>query len=143
MGRGIAPMTVDSTLHTYFRCLDEEDWEAMAGVFHPDAGLRAVGARPCRGRGSILTYFARIFELWDQHEDRPTRILVNGDTAVAEVTFTGVAVGGGQPVSFDAIDVFDLEAGRIRNMSNWYDIAYARKALKPNAPSPAAGPTQA
>ena len=31
-------------------------------------------------------------------------------------------------VVFDAVDLFDVDDGRIRRLSNWYDLVYARKA---------------
>jgi ketosteroid isomerase-like protein len=52
------------------------------------------------------------------------------------VTFTGTT-GDGRTVTFDAVDVFDLRDGRIRRLSNWYDVAYARKMIAPAAPSAA------
>lgn len=122
-------MENEETIHAYFRCLNDEDWGGLGELFHEDAALRAVGARPRRGPEEIVAYFGRIFEPWARHQDRPTRILVVADTVLAEVTFTGIAHGAEAEVSFDAVDVFDLEGGRIRRMSNWYDIAYARKAL--------------
>jgi hypothetical protein len=51
---------------------------------------------------------------------------------VAEVTFSGTTADG-RDVTFDAVDVFDLEDGLIRRFSNWYDIAYARRVLSNGA----------
>lgn len=114
----------------YFACLDAEDWTRMAGLWAEDASLQAVGARPREGRPNVLEYFAKLFEPWREHEDRPTRLLVSeaDQTVVAEVTFFGTTQDG-RAASFDAIDVFDVRDGCIARMTNWYDIAYARKVL--------------
>jgi ketosteroid isomerase-like protein len=121
-------MSVEATIHDYFRCLDEEDWVGMEALWTEDGRLRAVGARPRHGRQEVLGFFAKLFAPWREHEDRPTRIVVAGDVVTAEVLFIGTTQDG-REVTFDAVDVFDLRDGRIAAMSNWYDIALARKAL--------------
>lgn len=119
---------------SYFRCLDTEDWSRMADLWTADAELLAVGARPRKGRDDVIGYFAKLFDPWSEHEDRPTRVVVAEaeQTVLAEVTFSGTPPGGG-PVSFDAVDVFDFRDDRIRKLSNWYDVALARKALATRA----------
>jgi ketosteroid isomerase-like protein len=113
----------------YFRCLDEEDWDGMRALWHPDdCRLRAVGARPREGREQVLEFFGKLFTPWKLHEDRPTRLVVCADTVTAEVLFLGTTHDGLE-VSFEAVDVFDLSDGLISRLSNWYDIAYARKVL--------------
>jgi ketosteroid isomerase-like protein len=112
----------------YFRCLDAEDWEGMRRIWHPAGELRAVGARPRRGRDEVLRYFSRLFAPWPSHRDVPTRIVAAGDVVTAEVRFEGVTPAG-RSVTFDAVDVFDLEDGLIRALSNWYDLDYARRML--------------
>jgi ketosteroid isomerase-like protein len=119
---------VEATIREYFRCLDDEDWAGMRELWTEDGELRAVGGRPRAGREEVLGFFEKLFGPWRAHEDRPTRIVVAGDFVTAEVTFYGTAADG-REVSFEAVDVFDLRDGRIARMSNWYDIAYARKAL--------------
>jgi ketosteroid isomerase-like protein len=121
-------MTTEETVRDYFRCLDEEDWEGMRKLWTDDAELRAVGGRPRSGREEVLGFFEKLFDPWAQHEDRPVRIVVAGDVVTADVLFLGTTTDG-REVSFEAVDVFDLRDGRIAKMSNWYDIALARKAL--------------
>jgi ketosteroid isomerase-like protein len=118
------------TVLRYFRCLDTEDWDGMREIWHEDGTLRAVGARPRDDREGMIEYFSKIFRPWQQHEDKPTRLIVSerDGTITAEVTFTGVT-SDGRTVVFDAIDVFDLVDNRIKKLSNWYDIDYARKSL--------------
>jgi ketosteroid isomerase-like protein len=124
--------TLRATVLRYFQCLDNEDWDGMREIWHEDATLRAVGARPRDDREGMIEYFAKIFVPWQKHEDRPTRLVISerDGTVMAEVTFTGVTADG-RTVVFDAIDVFDLVDGRIKKLTNWYDIDYARKLLAP------------
>jgi ketosteroid isomerase-like protein len=125
--------TSEETVRSYFACLDAEDWTRMRTLWHDDAELRAVGTRPRHGVDEVIGYFSRLFAPWPKHEDRPTRLIVSGDTIVAEVTFSGTTHDG-REFSFDAVDVFDLHEGRIARETNWYDIAYARRVLA--APDP-------
>jgi ketosteroid isomerase-like protein len=118
----------EAVVRRYFACLDAEDWETMRTLWHDDAELRAVGTRPQHGIDAIIAFCGRIFEPWHVHRDAPTRFLPCGDTIVVEVTFSGTTHDG-REVTFDAVDVFDLRAGRIRRLCTWYDIAHARKLL--------------
>jgi ketosteroid isomerase-like protein len=116
----------------YFNCLDTEDWAAMADLWTPDGQLRAVGARPRDDRDGVIEYFSKLFDPWPAHRDHPERLIISepDETVVAEVTFTGTTPDG-RDVRFEAIDVFDFESGRIRKLTNWYDIDYARRSLAP------------
>jgi ketosteroid isomerase-like protein len=122
-------MTVnEQTVRRYFACLDAEDWTQMRELWHDEAKLRAVGARPRDGVDDVIGYFGNLFSPWPKHEDRPMRFIAQGDTIVVEVTFAGTTADG-REVEFDAVDVFDLHEGRIARLTNWYDIAYARKVV--------------
>ena len=119
--------TVDA-VDTYFRCLNTEDWATMATLWTEDATLRAVGARPREGRDSVLRYYSRLFDPWEEHLDTPTRVIRAGDVVTVEVTFTGRSRAG-HDAAFDAVDVFDLRDGRIAALSTWYDLVAARRAV--------------
>lgn len=124
--------TNEDVVREYFHCLDTEDWVRMRELWHGDCRLRAVGARPRQGIEEVMSYFGKLFTPWVKHEDKPTRLLIAGDAITAEVTFCGTT-SEGREVAFDAIDVFDLQDGRIHSFSNWYDIDYARKVLSAGA----------
>ena len=121
-------MTNEEAVRKYFVCLDTEDWSTMRTLWTANCDLRAVGARPRHGVDEMIGYFSNLFSPWPSHTDAPIRLIVCGDTIVAEVTFSGMTPDG-REVSFDAVDVFDLRDGRISKLSNWYDIAYARRVL--------------
>jgi ketosteroid isomerase-like protein len=112
----------------YFDSVNNERWEEFREVWHPDAEFSAVGARPRNGVDDILDYFHGVFRAWKVHDDQPVRVLPSGDSATIEVHFKGVTLDG-REIEFDAVDVFDLEDGRIRRLSNWYDIALVRHLL--------------
>lgn len=112
----------------YFRYLNSDDWQGLGTIWHKDAELCAVGARRRTGVDEIVTYYQKIFSLWNTHVDRPTRFLVSGNAVTVEVAFTGTTPSG-RCVEFDAVDVIDIIDGRISKLSSWYDIAYARLQL--------------
>jgi ketosteroid isomerase-like protein len=122
--------TMRAVVMRYFECLDTENWDGMRELWHEDGRLRAVGARPRDDREGVIGYFSKLFAPWPEHVDHPNRLVISerDGTVLAEVTFTGRTAGGDE-VSFDAIDVFDIADGRIAKLSNWYDIDYARKAI--------------
>jgi ketosteroid isomerase-like protein len=117
-----------AAIRTYFEALNAEEWPRLAAAWADDAELRAVGARPRRGRDDIMTYYHGLFGPWPTHHDRPTRVIVAGDVVVTEVEFTGTTATG-QEIRFDAVDVFDLRDGVIARMTLWYDLAWVRGQL--------------
>lgn len=123
-------MTPEDLLPRYFHSLDTEDWTTMRELWHPDGEMRAPGARPRVGVEDVLGYFAHLFDPWKVHEDRPVRIIpsASGTSATVEVLFVGT-MQDGREAQFDAVDVFDFEDGRIRKLSNWYDLVYVRKVV--------------
>jgi ketosteroid isomerase-like protein len=121
-------MSPRAVVERYFECLNTESWGEFGEIWHGDAELRAVGARPRHGRQEILEFFGRLFDPWPQHLDEPTRIVVAGEVVTVEIEFRGRSRSG-REATFAAVDVFDIEAGRIRRLSNWYDLDFVRREL--------------
>ncbi|HEY8341172.1 MAG TPA: nuclear transport factor 2 family protein [Egibacteraceae bacterium] len=119
---------VPDVIRAYFDHINAERWDDFTELWHPDAELLALGARPRRGRDDVVAYFPKIFSAWREHHDEPTRVIACGDTVTVEVAFRGVTTTG-RPAEFGALDLFDLTDGRIRRLSNWYDILAARAAF--------------
>ena len=106
----------------YFVALNDEDWDLMASVLHPEHDLIPSGSRPRIGSDKAIAMFQKIFERFPVHQDNPTRFLEAGNTVVVEITFNG-ATQDGQKVAFDAVDIFDVEDGSICRLSQWFDTA--------------------
>lgn len=125
-GSNRSPLAV---VKDYFTALNDEDWDLMASVLHPELDLIPSGSRPRIGSDKAIAMFQKIFERFPVHQDNPTRFLEAGNTVVVEITFNG-ATQDGQDVAFDAVDIFDVEDGRICRLSQWFDTAALAAALQ-------------
>ena len=106
----------------YFEAINGEDWDALAGLWAPDAELYPAGGRPRQGREEIGAYYPRLLAGWVEHVDQPGRRITEANTVVVEIAFTGTTREG-RSVAFDAVDIFDLAGPLIRRLSIWYDTA--------------------
>lgn len=117
----------------YFELINAERWEEFPAIWHPEAELRAVGSRPRHGRSDIEAFYRSLFTPWQRHLDLPTRILPSGTSVTVEIRFDGLTHDG-RELSFDAVDVFDIEDGTIRRLTTWYDLVLVRRLLEKGSP---------
>ena len=118
-----------SVVRRYFDAVDAEDVDTLRHLLHPDVALTACGSRPRRGSEAVIDLFGRIFERFPVHSDRPTRLICDGNTVVAEIHFEGRSATG-VDVSFEAVDVFDIVDGRIVRLTQWLDSARLERQLR-------------
>jgi fatty-acyl-CoA synthase len=111
---------VRDLVERYFAAVNARDWEAFAATLHPEVSIRQGELLSASGVEDVTRLYRAIVAQYDEHEDRPTRILVDGATAAVEITFTGRRTDG-TPLSFPAFDVIEVEDGVIRAVSTWYD----------------------
>src|SRR3954471_2976720 len=122
-------LDVRAVLVAYFDGINSERYDDVAALFAEDGVLIAPGIRPRRGREEIAAYFPKVLARSPEHFDDATRILVDGRAAAVEIDFTG-KLDTGEPIRFQAIDIFDLDAhGRISRLSTWYDSHSLRRQL--------------
>ena len=122
-----------SVVRRYFAAVDAEDFDTLRQVLHPDVALTACGSRSRRGSEAALDLFAKIFERFPVHSDRPSRLICDGDTVVAEIHFEGRSATG-VDVTFEAVDVFDIVDGRIVRLTQWLDSAHLERQLRSPEP---------
>ena len=111
-----------SVIDRYFAALNDEDYEVLEDVFHPEAVLRPPGTRSRVGHDEIMRFFRKVFERFPQHTDSPSRVLSDGNRVVVEIDFVGMT-SNQTHVSFPAVDIFDIEDSQIINLSQWFDTA--------------------
>lgn len=121
-------MNVRELVQAYFDRLNAEDWDGLAELFHPDAELEAPGFPRRKGREAVSTYFRSALSIYPEHFDDPVRVIVAGDTATVNIHYEG-KLANGHPLSFDAVDVFDIRDGLIYEETSWYDSHEVRRAL--------------
>jgi ketosteroid isomerase-like protein len=114
------PAEVRSVVTAYFDCVNHERWGDLAALFHEDVESRPVDAPVRRGRDQVLSLYPELLTPWVEHVDEPLRVLVSGDTAAVDIHFRGV-LPDGRVIEFDAVDAIELEDGRIRRITYWYD----------------------
>lgn len=122
-----------SVVRRYFDAVDDEDFDTLRRLLHPDVALTACGSRPRQGSEAVLALFTKIFARFPVHSDRPTRLICDGGTVVAEVQFEGTSAGG-VDVTFEAVDIFDITDGRIVRLTQWLDSAHLERQLRSPGP---------
>ena len=118
-----------SVVRRYLDAVDAEDFDTLRQVLHPDVALTACGSRPRQGAEAVLDLFAKIFERFPVHSDRPTRLICDGGVVVAEIHFEGRSAAG-TDISFEAVDIFDIVDGRIVRLTQWLDSAHLERQLR-------------
>lgn len=126
--RALLPPPVPEAIGAYFRGINDEDWNSFRTLWAEDATVLAVGARPRHGVDDLMSLYTKMFERWTKHLDVPGRTLVDGNTVTVEVHFVGTTEDG-RELEFDAVDVIDLEDGRIKKLTNWYDTSKVRAMI--------------
>ena len=96
----------------YFDVINNDKWDELAALLHPDVRIQHGMSFSCEGIESAVRFYQAIIRQFDEHEDRPTRILVDGTSAAVEITFTGTKTDG-TPLTFPAADFIDTDGERI------------------------------
>ncbi len=121
---------IEATLAAYFDGMNSERYDRVAGLFTPDARLKAPGADWVQGTDAVEGYYRAALGPYPDHRDEPTRTIIADHVATVEIHFQG-ALASGIPLEFDAVDVFDFDDdGRITQLSSWYDSHAVRRELR-------------
>ena len=112
----------------YFQCLNTEQWEAMARLWHENAQLDASGARLRVGPAQVVQYLQKALAPYVRHHDAPTRVVVDGGRASVDVHYVGVTHDG-RDVVINARSEYEVEGHQIVRLTTRYDIDRARNEL--------------
>ena len=123
------PTSPQTIVQRYFASINSRDWPALREILHPDLSLQVVGRGRLEGMEAALDYFETLLAAFAEGNDRPTRFLASGSSVVVEIDFDGRTVGG-RPVTFSAVDVFDITDGKIKSLSVWYDSLDVARQVK-------------
>ncbi|WP_104106660.1 AMP-binding protein [Nocardioides sp. 616] len=115
----------------YFDAVNTRDWTTLASVLHPEVTIRHGDLMSASGVDQVVKLYQAILLQYREggHEDRPTRILVQGDLVAVEITATVVKLDGTR-LTFPAADFIDVQDGLLKSISTWYDTAAVVPMIK-------------
>jgi ketosteroid isomerase-like protein len=114
----------------YFSSLNEDRLDRLGEVFAENATLRFPTYEPICGLTAIRSFYTAVLKYYPKHFDNPVKFFFSNDGTIAvEIHFEGETIKG-QPMVFDAVDVFDVENGRVTNLRIRYDSAKVAQMLE-------------
>ncbi len=122
-------MPVRTLVERYFDAVNNHKWEQLADVFHPDVTIQHGMTLSTQGREKAVRLLQAVVRQFQEHEDVPTRYVIQGDVAAVEIRFTGRRPER-EPISFDAVDIIDTDGQSITKVVSWYDTAEVLPLIK-------------
>jgi len=113
-------------VETYFRLVNEEDFESFFKLFHPEVEFRAPFGFRARGVENVKPFYLQVPVNFPEHVDTPVEILTSGNRAAVLIDFRG-RNRQGTPVTFRASDWFVIENGKIRSLEIFFDTYELRR----------------
>jgi uncharacterized protein len=114
----------------YFSSLNEDRLDRLGEVFAEDATLHFPTYEPIRGLTAIRSFYTAVLKYYPKHFDNPVKFFFSDDGTIAvEIHFEGETIKG-QPMVFDAVDVFEVAHGRVKNLRIRYDSANVAQMLE-------------
>lgn len=122
-------MPVKALVEKYFDAVNNHKWEQLADVFHPDVTVQHGMTLSTQGREKAVRLLQAVVRQFEQHEDVPTRYVIDGDVAAVEIRFSGRRPDG-RALNFDAVDIIDTDGDSITRVVSWYDTAEVLPLIK-------------
>lgn len=116
-------------VESYLDAVNTHQWDVLERIFHPDVTIQHGMSLSTNGRDRAIRLLQAIVAQFTEHEDRPTRFIVEGSTAAVEITFLGTKPDGTE-VTFEAADVIDTDGAQITRVTSWYDTAAVIPLIK-------------
>lgn len=105
------------------------DADELAAFFTEDGVYHNIPAQPVAGRENVRRFIAGFVSGWTSTDWEITKLVVSGDTVVAERVDRTMA--GDKPVNLPCCGVFEMEGGRIKVWRDYFDMATYTNALRP------------
>jgi ketosteroid isomerase-like protein len=116
----------------YFSSLNETRLDDLGQVFAEAATLHFPSYEPIHGREAIQAFYTAVLKYYPKHFDNPVKFFVSDDERIAvQIQFVGETIKG-QPMVFDAVDVFHVEGQRVQTLHIRYDSARVAQMLGRN-----------
>jgi uncharacterized protein (TIGR02246 family) len=129
---------LDRLVDEHFRAEEAEDIEGIAATFTEDAEHDGDTTMRLVGRAAIGDFYRNLFAVVGQHRFTTVRRLYGPDLLVDESDVTAVAhgapfglpvVGGGRPIRFRLLHIFEFRDGLISREQAWFDTKEIERQL--------------
>ena len=111
---------MEELIRSYFRLINEDKFDEFFALFDPDAELSAPFGFKAKGIEKIKPFYLPVPDNFPEHEDIPAKIIISGNNAAVFINFIGKKKDG-TPVSFNAMDWFVIENGKIKSLNIFFD----------------------
>ncbi len=124
MSTQVDPDKVSRAVRGYFLAICAMDTDAFANAFADDGvTCDPMGAPPISGRAALRDFFNSICTNFKSVALTEDSIFVAGNGAAVKWTGKGTSIGG-REVSFEGVDVFEInQEGKIQNLWAYWNPA--------------------
>lgn len=116
-------------IDSYFHAVNQEDWSLLSGLWCQNAVLSLPTLDRKKGIDEITAYYPSVLSNYTHHLDKTIRRIVDGQTSVVEIYFTG-RTDIGTVINFPAVDIFDIRDKKIMKLAIWYNVRNVIRQLE-------------
>ena len=114
---------------SYFRFVNEEKFDALFALFHPDVEFTAPYDFQTKGLENVKPFYLQVPVNHPEHVDTAEHILASGDRVAVYIDYVGKNKEG-QSVIFKATDWFQIVDGKIKSLNIFFDSYGVTARLK-------------
>ncbi|MFC1824997.1 nuclear transport factor 2 family protein [Thermodesulfobacteriota bacterium] len=111
---------MEELIRSYFRLINEEKFDEFFALFDPKVDFSAPFGFQVKGVEKLKPFYLRVPDNFPEHEDSPAKIIISGNNVAVFIDFTGKKKDG-TSVSFNAMDWFVIENGKIKSLNIFFD----------------------
>ncbi|ROS01318.1 ketosteroid isomerase-like protein [Sinobacterium caligoides] len=115
-------LATDRVIAEYYPLVNNNEWDAFFSLFHQDAHFEAPFNSLLDGIENIAPFYYNVAETFPDHTDTPVEVISLGNQAAVRLAFSGTTAWG-VPVTFEAVDWFKINKGKIAAEGIFFDIA--------------------
>lgn len=114
-------------IRRYFLAVDEERIDDIIDCFCEDATFEfPLAEQPIRGHDELRAFFAAHIGRFDEHVDRVTRVLVDGELGISELVFDATTTDG-LTVHLENCNMYRFRDGRFAAVKVYGDSVEIRR----------------
>lgn len=122
--------TPEEAVLAWTEAWNAKDWNAMKGVFDPDAEVVAPPGWPeageFRGWPAVRDQFKRLIDAWTEERTEVVSLEAIGDVVVYHGRWLGRGDASGLPLDLEFWCVCDTRHGRLTRVRYFFDGEHAR-----------------